>query len=96
MGNYTVIIHYIHVCYVEILKFLIINQGVTEDINPMDAIEEEHSTDDSDDCEEDIEETEFVPSAWDAQATPTKSALRSPEKSSKVYHPLKKNHLFLR
>lgn len=55
----------------------------------MDAIEEENtdsSNDDSDDDDgdEDIEETEFVPSAWDAQATPTKSALRSPEKSNKV------------
>ncbi|GLV44784.1 Cadherin 96Ca [Carabus blaptoides fortunei] len=64
--------------------------GVTEDLNPMDAIEEENSDssnddsdDDDDDCDEDIEETEFVPSAWDAQATPTKSALRSPEKSNK-------------
>lgn len=27
---------------------------------------------------------EFVPSAWDKYATPTKSALRSPEKTDKV------------
>lgn len=66
---------------------MLLYQGVTDDINPMDAIEEENtnSTEESDDeCEEDLEETEFVPSAWDSQATPTKSALRSPEQSTKV------------
>lgn len=49
----------------------------------MEAIAEENS-DTSDEDDEEIEETEFVPSAWDSQATPTKSALRSPEKSNKV------------
>lgn len=53
--------------------------------SPMEVIAEENSDtadEDDDDEEDEMEETEFVPSAWDSQATPTKSALRSPEKST--------------
>lgn len=58
-------------------------QAAQEPVSPMEAIVEENS-ESSDEDDEEIEETEFVPSAWDSQATPTKSALRSPEKSNKV------------
>ncbi|XP_066257637.1 uncharacterized protein [Euwallacea similis] len=56
---------------------------VLEDIQPMEGISEEPtesdvSTSSSDDEGDNLE---FVPSAWDKFATPTKSALRSPEKS---------------
>lgn len=37
--------------------------------------------DDDEDDDDDIESPEFIPSAWDKYATPTKSALRSPEKT---------------
>lgn len=50
----------------------------------MDAIVEENSETSEEDDEEELEETEFVPSAWDSQATPTKSALRSPEKTKVI------------
>lgn len=43
----------------------------------MENIEEE----DSDESDGEGESPEFVPSAWDKYATPTKSALRSPEKT---------------
>lgn len=48
----------------------------------MENIEEESGESCSSDDEADG--PEFVPSAWDKYATPTKSALRSPEKSDKV------------
>ncbi|XP_076263413.1 uncharacterized protein LOC143198196 isoform X4 [Rhynchophorus ferrugineus] len=53
-----------------------------EDIKPMEEIVEELTDSDvSTSSDEDGETPEFVPSAWDKYATPTKSALRSPEKS---------------
>lgn len=51
-----------------------------EDIQPMEGIQEETSSESSG-SDEDGESPEFVPSAWDKYATPTKSALRSPEKT---------------
>lgn len=45
----------------------------------MDDIQEEQMTDGSV-SDEEGDNPEFVPSAWDKYATPTKSALRSPEK----------------
>ncbi|KAK5642085.1 hypothetical protein RI129_008252 [Pyrocoelia pectoralis] len=50
-----------------------------EKCNTMDDIDEV-STETSDE-DEDGDSPEFVPSAWDKYATPTKSALRSPEKT---------------
>lgn len=48
----------------------------------MDDITEEGTSDSSDSSTDDECETpEFVPSAWDKYAIPTKSALRSPEKT---------------
>jgi hypothetical protein len=55
-------------------------QDVLEDIQPMEGIQEETSSESSG-SDEDGESPEFVPSAWDKYATPTKSALRSPEKT---------------
>lgn len=43
------------------------------------GIEEESCDDDASDVEE-----EFVPSSWDAEAQPARSALKSPDKSSSV------------
>ncbi|XP_030751016.1 uncharacterized protein LOC115878607 isoform X2 [Sitophilus oryzae] len=51
-----------------------------DDIKPMEEITEETSGSDVS-SDDDGETPEFVPSAWDKYATPTKSALRSPEKS---------------
>lgn len=48
----------------------------------MEDIQEESEESCSSDDEADG--PEFVPSAWDKYATPTKSALRSPEKTDKV------------
>lgn len=49
---------------------------------PMASIAEE----DEDDCGEDESDSEgsaeFVPSAWNSEATPNRSALRSPDKKS--------------
>ncbi|KAF5304433.1 hypothetical protein FQR65_LT07963 [Abscondita terminalis] len=50
-----------------------------EKCNTMDDIDEVSSESSEDD--EDGDSPEFVPSAWDKYATPTKSALRSPEKT---------------
>lgn len=49
----------------------------------MEEITEETTDSDvsSNTSDEEGENLEFVPSAWDKFATPTKSALRSPEKS---------------
>lgn len=47
----------------------------------MEGIQEETSSESSGSDEEDGDSPEFVPSAWDKYATPTKSALRSPEKT---------------
>ncbi|KAJ8919682.1 hypothetical protein NQ315_006210, partial [Exocentrus adspersus] len=59
-------------------------QDVVENVKPMAGITEE-STDESEmssgTSDEEGEVPEFVPSAWDKFATPSKSALRSPEKS---------------
>ncbi|KAF5303937.1 hypothetical protein FQA39_LY01722 [Lamprigera yunnana] len=46
------------------------------DMDDIDEISSESSEED-----EDADSPEFVPSAWDKYATPTKSALRSPEKT---------------
>lgn len=50
----------------------------------MSSILEEEEEDDrsgSSSCSSDSEDdAEFVPSAWDSQATPSRSALRSPDK----------------
>lgn len=48
----------------------------------MEGIKEEGSTsEESSGSDEEGECPEFVPSAWDKYATPTKSALRSPERT---------------
>ncbi|XP_049818372.1 uncharacterized protein LOC109603335 isoform X2 [Aethina tumida] len=57
-----------------------------DDIKPMEGIEEEEVYSDSSISSgstsgDEGETPEFVPSAWDKYATPTKSALRSPEKT---------------
>jgi len=54
-----------------------------EDVQPMDGIAEEITESDVSTTSSDDEgdNLEFVPSAWDKFATPTKSALRSPDKS---------------
>ncbi|XP_066148993.1 uncharacterized protein [Euwallacea fornicatus] len=56
---------------------------VLEDIQPMEGISEEPTESDvsTSSSDDDGDNLEFVPSAWDKFATPTKSALRSPEKS---------------
>ncbi|XP_063919861.1 uncharacterized protein LOC135134908 isoform X2 [Zophobas morio] len=51
-----------------------------DDIQPMEGIQEETSSESSG-SDDDAESPEFVPSAWDKYATPTKSALRSPERT---------------
>lgn len=51
------------------------------EINPIDDLPEDESTESSSISDGDSESPEFVPSAWDKYATPTKSALRSPEKT---------------
>ncbi|CAH1129888.1 unnamed protein product [Ceutorhynchus assimilis] len=58
-------------------------QDMLEDVKPMEEIAEEITESDvtSGTSDEEGENLEFVPSAWDKFATPTKSALRSPEKS---------------
>lgn len=55
---------------------------MSEEVKPLEDIQEESSETCSSD--DDGEGPEFVPSAWDKYATPTKSALRSPEKTDKV------------
>ncbi|XP_050314355.1 uncharacterized protein LOC126748868 isoform X2 [Anthonomus grandis grandis] len=54
-----------------------------EDVKPMEEIIEETTESDvsSNSSDEEKDNLEFVPSAWDKFATPTKSALRSPEKT---------------
>jgi tyrosine kinase 2 len=50
---------------------------------PMEVIvEEEEDDDDSDGSSSSGSGTEFVPSAWNSEATPNRSALRSPDKKS--------------
>ncbi|XP_052120123.1 uncharacterized protein LOC113205464 isoform X2 [Frankliniella occidentalis] len=76
------------------------NQNTTE--FPMSSIMEEEEDEDnsgSSSCTSDSEDdTEFVPSAWDSQATPSRSALRSPEKKVEVNNTVehKKNVSFKR
>lgn len=42
-----------------------------------------HAEESCDDSSSEVEE-EFVPSSWDAEAQPARSALKSPDKSSSV------------
>jgi hypothetical protein len=50
---------------------------------PMEAIaEEEEDDDDADGSSSSGSGTEFVPSAWNSEAMPNRSALRSPDKKS--------------
>ncbi|XP_019769544.2 uncharacterized protein LOC109544010 isoform X2 [Dendroctonus ponderosae] len=58
-------------------------QDMLEDIQPMEEIVEESTERDisTSSSEEEGDNLEFVPSAWDKFATPSKSALRSPDKS---------------
>lgn len=51
---------------------------------PMEVIEEEEENDEDDeDCSSSSGSgTEFIPSAWNSEAVPNRSALRSPEKKS--------------
>ncbi|XP_049853256.1 uncharacterized protein LOC126334745 isoform X4 [Schistocerca gregaria] len=54
---------------------------------PMEVIEEEEEDDDDNDDDDDDSSSsgsgaEFVPSAWNSEATPNRSALRSPDKRS--------------
>lgn len=53
---------------------------------PMAVIEEEEEDDEEDDDDDDSSSSgsgaEFVPSAWNSEATPNRSALRSPDKRS--------------
>lgn len=50
----------------------------------MEDIQEESGESCSSSDDDEGDGPEFVPSAWDKYATPTKSALRSPEKTDKV------------
>lgn len=52
-----------------------------DDIKPMEDVSEENSSESSGSTDDECETPEFVPSAWDKYAIPTKSALRSPEKT---------------
>ncbi|XP_072377014.1 uncharacterized protein [Diabrotica undecimpunctata] len=60
-------------------------QDVLESITPMEGIAEDNfeESDLSSTFSDDEESPEFVPSAWDKFAMPSKSALRSPEKTLK-------------
>jgi hypothetical protein len=57
---------------------------------PMEVIAEEEEDDEEEDDDDDDADgssssgsgTEFVPSAWNSEATPNRSALRSPDKKS--------------
>jgi hypothetical protein len=53
---------------------------------PMEAIAEEEEDEDEDDDADGSSSsgsgTEFIPSAWNREATPNRSALRSPDKKS--------------
>lgn len=52
---------------------------------PMEVIAEEEEEDEDDDADGSSSSgsgTEFVPSAWNSEATPNRSALRSPDKKS--------------
>jgi len=53
---------------------------------PMEAIAEEEEDEDEDEDDDGSSSsgsgTEFVPSAWNREATPNRSALRSPDKKS--------------
>lgn len=55
---------------------------------PMEVIaeEEEDEDDDADGSSSSGSGTEFVPSAWNREATPNRSALRSPDKKSVSIH----------
>ncbi|KAK3913164.1 Serine/threonine-protein kinase LMTK2 [Frankliniella fusca] len=76
------------------------NQSTSE--FPMSSIMEEEEDEEgsgSSSCTSDSEDdTEFVPSAWDSQATPSRSALRSPDKKVEVSNTVeqKKNVSFKR
>jgi hypothetical protein len=63
-----------------------------EEVEEDDDDDDDNDGDDDDDDEEDEDDedgssssgsgTEFVPSAWNSEATPNRSALRSPDKKS--------------
>ena len=53
---------------------------------PMEAIAEEEEDEDEDGSSSSGSGTEFVPSAWNREATPSRSALRSPDKKSVSIH----------
>ena len=57
---------------------------------PMEAIAEEEEDEDEDDDADGSSSsgsgTEFIPSAWNREATPNRSALRSPDKKSVSIH----------
>jgi hypothetical protein len=56
---------------------------------PMEVIAEEEEDEDDDDADGSSSSgsgTEFIPSAWNREATPNRSALRSPDKKSVSIH----------
>jgi len=53
---------------------------------PMEAIAEEEEDEDDDGSSSSGSGTEFIPSAWNREATPNRSALRSPDKKSVSIH----------